>query len=232
MKSLLLLLAASAALAAPGLARATETPNPAAAACYAQYQQLGAAGFAAKYGTGEAAVKACLQANGGTTTAKTKPVETSNPAAAACYAQYRQLGATAFAARYGTGEAGTKACLQANGGTTTAKPLTDDVTRTVVAYICSHESSEAGKRACLQTKLAQAQGLIARCRSTAGTAKGAFELCIKQALGAAAKTGANAETATRAAACAAEVKALGYDAFQQKYGRGKDGVAACLRTKR
>jgi hypothetical protein len=33
-------------------------------------------------------------------------------------------------------------------------------------------------------------------------------------------------------ACAAEAKGLGYDAFQQKYGRGKDGLAACLRAHR
>jgi hypothetical protein len=186
MKILLLIVATSAALAAPGLARATETPSPAVAACYAQYQQLGATGFTAKYGTGDA---------------------------------------------------GKKACLQANGGTTDAKPVTDDVTRTVVAYMCSSESSEAGKRACLQTKLAQAQALVAGCRSTAGTAKGAVELCIKQALGVAAKTKDNTEKAGNAekaakAACEAEVKTLGYDAFQQKYGRGKDGLAACLRTKR
>jgi hypothetical protein len=127
--------------------------------------------------------------------------------------------------------------VQANGGTTVqqpvTKPATNDLGKAVAAHLCAGESSEAGKRACIQAKLAQAQTILSSCSASAGASKSALEQCIKQAVGI--KTGdntGNSGYAEKAAmtACAAETKALGYDAFQQKYGRGKDGLAACLRA--
>ena len=63
----LALLAACVALVLPGLSRADEPPSTAVAACKAEYMQLGAAGFIAKYGAGET-FGACLAAHGGSTT--------------------------------------------------------------------------------------------------------------------------------------------------------------------
>jgi hypothetical protein len=187
-KAFLRIVAVSAVLVAPGVARAGETPNPGVTACIAQYTQLGAAGFVAKYGTGDAGKRACVQANGGTTVQQpvTKPV---------------------------------------------TQPGTNDLGTAVAAHLCAGESSEAGKRACIQAKLAQAQTILSSCSASAGASKSALEQCIKQAIGTKTPTQGNAEKAAMSA-CAAEAKALGYDAFQQKYGRGKDGLAACLRARR
>src|SRR3954469_88654 len=102
-------------LAAPGFARAADTPSPALTACMAQYQQLGAAGFAAKYGAGDAGKRACMQANGGTTT--TQPVQTPKP----------------------------------------APPATSDLGKAIAGQLCARESSDAGKRSCMEAKLAQAK---------------------------------------------------------------------------
>jgi hypothetical protein len=156
--------------------------------------------------------------------------ETPSPGVTVCIAQYTQLGATGFAAKYGTGDAGKRACVQANGGTTT-QPGTNDLGKAIAAQLCARESSEAGKRTCIQAKLAQAQALLASCSASAGTSKSGLEQCLKQSLGIKPPTQGNTEKAALSA-CAAEAKALGYDAFQQKYGRGKDGLAACLRARR
>jgi hypothetical protein len=185
-KAFLRIMAVSAVLVVPGFARAGETPNPALTACVAQYVQLGAAGFTAKYGAGDAGKRACLQANGGTTV---QPV---------------------------------------------GQPGTSDLGNYIAAKLCTGESTDAGKRACIQAKLAQAKAILTSCTASAGGSKSAFEQCIKQALGV--KTGGTTTTSSGSAekaaltACATEAKALGYDAFQRKYGRGKDGLAACLRA--
>jgi len=105
-----------AALACSVTAFADSGPlPPAVAACKAEYQQLGPGGFAAKYGAGDAGLRACVQQHGGT---KQQPQPTGSQvvgsvAYALCAADYKQLGANGFAAKYGSGDAGKKACLQA-----------------------------------------------------------------------------------------------------------------------
>jgi len=105
-----------AALACSVTAFADSGPlPPAVAACKAEYQQLGPGGFAAKYGAGDAGLRACVQQHGGT---KQQPQPTGSQvvgsvAYALCAADYKQLGANGFAAKYGSGDTGRKACLQA-----------------------------------------------------------------------------------------------------------------------
>jgi hypothetical protein len=190
MRLVLLTVATVAALALPGVARAGETPNPALAACVAEYQQLGPAGFMAKYGAAETAKSACVRAKGG---AVVQPVD-SEPLKP-------------------------------------VQPLTNEAMRAVLGKLCARESSETGKRACMQAKVAQAQAIIVSCRSILSV-KSAFEQCIKRTLGT--TTGNKGESGERVAkkACEAEVRSLGYDAFQAKYGKGQAGLGACVRAKR
>jgi hypothetical protein len=198
MRLVLLTAAGVAALVTAGFAQAGETPNPAVAACIAQYQQLGTAGFAAKYGVGDAGRGACLAANGGTTTQPAKPVQPVQPAKP-------------------------------------VQPATSDLVKAILGRLCTNESSDAGKRSCMQTKVAQAQTILVACGPSLTTGKSAFEQCVKQAMGASVKTttrppndpGKNARSA-----CETEARAIGIDAFQVKYGKGVDGVAACLRAHR
>jgi hypothetical protein len=190
-----LLAAIVVALGVPMLALASDTPSPAVAACKAEYQQLGQAAFASKYGAGEAGYRACVQAHGGTVPSQgdKKPDYAAGIASALCQAELKQSGADAFAAKYGSGD--------------------------------------AGKHACQQAQAAQAQAILSRCASSDTKA---LEACIKQALGIPAGGGDNPSGGDDAAArvaqalCYAEAKALGKDAFQAKYGTGKDGLVGCV----
>jgi hypothetical protein len=238
----LALLAVSVALALPGLTLADETPNPALAACKAEYVQLGADGFAAKYGAHEA-FGACLAAHGGAAT--TAPTPPQAGPEAACKAEYLQLGAAAFVSKYGAGES-FGACLRARG--VTAAPGSDTgPANGIAARLCGVEYKQAGadafaakygigdaaKHACLQAKTPQAQAIVTQCKQD--------ETCIKAALGVTtgdanapekpkAKPHADGSTSVAAALCAAEGKTLGKDAFQAKYGKGRDGFAACVKA--
>lgn len=236
----LALLAVSVALALPGLSLADETPNPALSACKAEYVQLGAAGFIAKYGTHEA-FGACLAAHGGGTT--TAPAPPQPGPEAACKAEYLQLGAAAFISKYGAGES-FGACLRAHGVTTA--PAGDAAPANgIAARLCEIEYKQSGaeafaakygvgnaaKHACLQAKTPQAQAIVAHCQHD--------ETCIKVALGITtgdgnapekpkAKPHADGATGVAAALCVAEAKTLGKDAFRAKYGH--DGLEACVKA--
>ena len=74
-----------------------DVPPTVVAACQAEYAQLGADAFAAKYGPTEAWGH-CYAQHLSTTPPPATTVPDS-PAAAACKAEYVQLGPTAFAAR-------------------------------------------------------------------------------------------------------------------------------------
>ena len=235
----LALLAASVALALPGLSLADETPNPALSACKAEYVQLGPAGFVAKYGVTET-LGACLAAHGGSAT--TAP--TSTGPEAACKAEYLQLGAAAFVAKYGTGET-FGACLKAHSVVTTpsgdAAPANGIAARLCEleykqsgadSFAAKYGAGDAAKRACLLAKAAQAQAIVAQCKQD--------ETCVKKALGGAGdvkspakpkvKPHADGSTSVAAALCVAEGKALGKDAFQAKYGGNDRGIATCVKA--
>lgn len=107
-------------LAVPCAAVAGESPTPAVSACKAEYEQLGADRFAAKYGAGDAGIRACVAANGGTVA--TTPTPVASGPEAECKAEYLRIGAAAFLAKYGAEAFG--ACVKARGGTVTPpKPV-------------------------------------------------------------------------------------------------------------
>src|SRR5437763_3611504 len=95
------------ALALPVAAFATDGPSPTTvAACQAEYAQLGADAFKAKYGATEP-FGHCYQAHAATmTTTATTTTTTSgdDPATTACKAEYVKLGPDAFKAKYGATE--------------------------------------------------------------------------------------------------------------------------------
>src|SRR5205823_6247679 len=111
------------------------------AACRAEYVQLGAAAFLAKYG--KEALGACVRAH----TPATKPKTDSSGAAstvagAPCTAEGQSLGKDAFQAKYGQGKDGLAACVK--------------------------------------VALAKAQSIVAACKSS--TSSDAFKQCILAAL--------------------------------------------------
>src|SRR5439155_16825461 len=123
----------------PALSLADETPNPALAACKAEYLQLGAAGFLAKYGSGDTALRACVEAHGGTTpTAPTAPTPPTGPEAL-CKAEYLRLGADGFAAKYGADAL--RACMNAHGATDKAGGA---AANSLAARLCELEFKQSG----------------------------------------------------------------------------------------
>jgi hypothetical protein len=213
------LLAAVGVLALLFVVPALADDSPSVAACKAEYQQLGQAGFAAKYGAGEAGYKACVQAHGGTAPKPPAQNGDSGPVAA-CKTEYQQLGGPAFFAKYGTGEAGFKACVQAHGGTVPTTPPTNGGDSAAVAA-CKAEYQQLG-----------ASGFAAKYG-----ANEPYRACIQAHGGTPPPPGpGNGEkkpdlaTGVAGALCAAEAKSLGKDGFQSKYGSGKDGYSACLQA--
>ena len=260
--------AAVGALALVLVVPALADDSPSVAACKAEYQQLGQAGFAAKYGAGEAGYKACVQAHGGT--APTPPAQNGDSGpAAACKAEYQQLGASGFAAKYGAGEAGYKTCFQAHGGTIpTTPPASGGDSGALAAckaeyqqlgasgFAAKYGTGETGLKACVRAH----GGTVPTTPPASGGDSGAVAACKTEyqqlgASGFAAKYGANEPyraciqahggtppppgpgngekkpdlaTGIAGALCAAEAKSLGKDGFQSKYGNGKDGLSACV----
>src|SRR3954462_4557391 len=107
MRRFVLLLVLVSGSAVPALAFGEGTPGPAAvAACQAEAAQLGKDAFVAKYGPSEPyghcyAAHAAAPPPTTTTTPATAP---DSPAATACKAEYLQIGADAFTAKYGRTE--------------------------------------------------------------------------------------------------------------------------------
>ncbi len=269
---LLALLVVGVVLSVPALALADDAPSPAAAACKAEYLQIGADAFMAKYGATEPYGK-CLIAHGGTTTppATTTPSTTDGPEAA-CKAEYVQIGADAFRTKYGANEP-YGACIKAHGGTTTTPPPTTTTpssnepeaackaeyarigadafkakygsTETYGACIKAHGGTTTTPPA---TTPPAANGPETACKAEyAQLGADAFKTkygnepfgaCVKAHAGTAQHSGdkpktdstAHATASIALALCSAEAQSLGRDAFQAKYGKGKDGLAACVRA--
>jgi hypothetical protein len=112
MRLLLTMLTFAIGLAVPVAAYAEGSPGAAAVAtCQAEAAQLGKDAFVAKYGPTEpfghcyaAHATATPPAPPAVTTEPTKTTTTEDPAAAACKAEYVQIGAAAFLAKYGATE--------------------------------------------------------------------------------------------------------------------------------
>ena len=184
---LLAVLVVAAALAVPALALADDAPSPAATACTAEYQQLGADAFKAKYGATEP-YGACLKANGGTTSTPPSTAPTPTGPEAICKAEYVRLGADAFKAKYGASE-GIGACVRLHQGTTQSSTVT-----TVARALCMAEAQSLGKdafqakygkgkaglEACLKAARPRAQSILAACKSS--TTGDAFKQCVTAAL--------------------------------------------------
>ena len=137
MRHALLLVLFALGLAAPVIALGADSPPSAAtvAACKAQYAQLGADAFVAKYGPKEPWGN-CYAANKDATPpatsrpepVKTSPTTTSTPAPdnspeGQCKAEYAAIGTDAFAAKYGKPETFGN-CVAAHGGKPAATPPT------------------------------------------------------------------------------------------------------------
>jgi hypothetical protein len=202
------LLAAVGALALLFVVPALADDAPSVAACKAEYQQLGQAGFAAKYGAGEAGYKACVQAHGGTVPTPPPTNGDSGPVAA-CKAEYQQLGPAGFAAKYGAGDAGGRACVQAHGGTPPPPPTqgggdhkpkpspdTANAATYVAQALCAAEAKSLGKdgfqskygtgkdglSACVHAQAPRAQSILAACKASAGSSADAFKQCVYAAV--------------------------------------------------
>jgi hypothetical protein len=247
MKSkLFVLLVVTAALALPVIALAADTPTPAATACQAEYLQIGADAFKAKYGATEA-YAACLAAHGQATTAHPTTTTTTPPPAsgpeAACKAEYLQIGADAFKAKYGATET-LSACIRAHGGsttthTTTASSPTAPPPATGPEAACKAEYLQIGADAfkarygateafgaCLKAHGATGGDSTTTTTTTTDSPK------TKPGGDSNGKHGATAVATITLALCVSEGQSLGKDAFQAKYGNGKAGLAACAKTAR
>lgn len=208
-----------AALAVPVIALAADTPTPAATACQAEYLQIGADAFKAKYGATEP-YAACLAAHGQTTTTHATTTTTPPPPPAtgpeaACKAEYLQIGADAFKAKYGATET-LSACISAHGGTTTthtttAESPTTPPPATGPEAACKAEYVQVGPDA-FKAKYgsAEAFGACVKAHATAkpsGDAKG--------------PQGPPAVATVALALCASQGRSL-----------GKDARAACVKAAR
>jgi hypothetical protein len=191
------------ALALPLAALAADTPSPAAvAACQAEYAQIGADAFQAKYGATEP-FGHCYQEHAPTVTTTTTTTTTSgdDPATAACRAEYIKLGPDAFKAKYGATEAfGACVKVQSDSHTTTTStpdkptPSTsngDGGAASVASAFCNAEAKALGKVVfiakygpkeamgnCVRAALAKAKSLVASCKASSGSSKDAFKACI------------------------------------------------------
>ena len=199
-------------LAVP-VAASADVPPAAVAACQAEYAQLGADAFVAKYGPTEPWGH-CYAAH--TTTATTPPATTTttatdSPTAAACKAEYLRLGADAFAAKYGTPET-FGSCIKAHTTTpapTTPPPPTGD---NPAVAACKAEYLKLGADA-----FAAKYG-----------GKEALGQCVKLHGQLQPRTN-DAATSVATAFCVALAKSMGRDAFLAKYGP-KEAVGACVKA--
>jgi hypothetical protein len=197
MRRLLFVLVLLAALAVPAAASA-EVPASAVAACQAEYAQLGASAFLAKYGPSEPWGH-CYEAHTSTTTTPQAPTSGSS-ADAACKAEYLQLGPTAFTAKYGTTETFGN-CVKAH---TTTTPTTDSP----AVAACKAEYARLGATAFAAKYGKEALGQCVKLRTQLQPVDPA--------------------TSVAAAFCQTLAKTLGKDAFVAKFGP-KEAMSACVR---
>jgi hypothetical protein len=188
------------ALAVPAASLADGSPSPAAvSACQAEYQQLGADAFKAKYGATEP-FGHCYAAHAGTTS------QEPQSAADLCKAEYVKLGPDAFKAKYGANEP-YAACLTAHGGTAPTptpsgddkdkpKPKSGDATdapKNAAQLLCKAELKAAGKDAflakygkeavgqCVKATLPKARALVAACKTKSDGSRDAYKACLAAA---------------------------------------------------
>jgi hypothetical protein len=169
----------------PTTTTTTTTDSPVVAACKAEYAQLGADAFVAKYGPTEPWGHCYTQH------APAPAPTTDNPAVAACKAEYLKLGAVAFAAKYGGNEA-LGQCVKLH---TTPKPTAGDAALSVATAFCQALAKTLGKSVfltkygpqeamgnCVRMSLANAKSLVAACKTSSGASKDAFRACLAAGL--------------------------------------------------
>jgi len=191
-KATILAACAAIVLAVPALSFADAAPNPAADACKAEYVQIGADAFKAKYGATEP-YQACIRAHGGTVTTPTPPPPASGPEAA-CKAEYVKLGADAFKAKYAATEP-FGACVRAQSADrdTPTQPASAPAAETAKT-LCLAEAKALGKQtfvakygkeklgACVKAALPKARAILTACKESAGSDRDAFKACVAAGL--------------------------------------------------
>jgi len=208
---LFLVVVVAAPLAAVAIAADGQSPSQATvAACQAEYKQLGADAFTAKYGPSEPWGH-CYAANAGATTSATTTKDSTAPdnsPEAQCKAEYVALGPDAFKAKYGATETYGK-CVAAHGGKPAPTPPTTTTTP-------APDNSPEG----------QCKAEYAAIGPDAFKAKyGAEPLaaCVK------AHTPSSPAVSEAQALCLAEKQKLGNDAFTAKYGP-KEPFGNCVKA--
>jgi hypothetical protein len=205
---LLCALVALVALALSAAAFASDTPSPTAvAACQAEYAQVGADAFKAKYGATEP-FGHCYAAHAPavTTTTTTTTTSRDDPTTAACKAEYLKLGADAFKAKYGATEAFGN-CLKGFSAPKTQPKPTDSDSPAVAA--CKAEYLKIGGSA-FNAKYGASDPLSA---------------CVK----AQAPAKSSDSDSPAVAACKAEYLKIGADAFKAKYG-ASETLGNCVKA--
>ena len=196
------------ALALPVAAFATDAPSPTVvAACQAEYTQLGADAFKAKYGATEPFGHCYAAHTPAVTTTTTTTTSADDPAAAACKAEYLKLGADAFKAKYGATEPYGN-CLRAFGGAPKPQPQPPSSDSPAVAA-CKAEYQKIGGDA-FKAKYG---------------ANDPLEACVKAQQPSSAPP---SNDSPAVAACKAEYQKIGGDAFKAKYGTDNP-LAACVK---
>ncbi|HWX08651.1 MAG TPA: hypothetical protein VNY33_01625, partial [Gaiellaceae bacterium] len=106
------------------------------------------------------------------------------------------------------------ACIKAHGGTPNTPPTT--TAGNAAEAGCKSEYAQLGATA-FQAKYG---------------ANAPFSACLKAHAGTTQGSGDKPKTSTSVvqALCSAEAQSLGRDAFQAKYGKGKDGLSACVKA--
>jgi hypothetical protein len=201
------------------------------ALCAVDYKQLGAAGFVAKYGSGDAGRKACLQA-------KAAQAQTILSQCQASAGSDKEAFARCIKNALGTPTSGGgQTGGEVVGSIAYALCAADYKQLGAAGFVAKYGSGDAGRKACLQAKAAQAQTILSQCQASAGSDKEAFARCIKNALGTPTGDGGDKGSAGQdtvahvaGALCAGEARASGHDAFTAKYGAGKDGMKTCLQA--
>ena len=182
-------------------AASADVPAPVVSACKAEYAQLGADAFAAKYGPTEPWGH-CYEQHLPTATSS------DSPAVTACKAEYVQLGPTAFAAKYGTPETFGN-CVKAH-MTTAPPPATPTTTDNPALAACKAEYLKLGADA-----------------FSAKYGKDALGQCVK--LRGVQPTTSDPAMSVATAFCQALARTLGKDAFLAKFGP-TEAMGSCVKA--
>ena len=219
---LFLVVVVAAPLAAVAIAADGQSPSQATvAACQAEYKQLGADAFTAKYGPSEPWGH-CYAANAGATTSATTTKDSTAPdnsPEAQCKAEYVALGPDAFKAKYGATETYGK-CVAAHGGKPAPTPPT---TTTTPAPDNSPEGQCKAEYAAIGPDAFKAKYGATETYGNCVAAHGGKPASTPPATTTTPKPDNGPE-----AQCKAEYAAIGPDAFKAKY--GAEPLAACVKA--